>query len=257
MTTLRHTALLTSRQLRAFSRQPAYLMMNIVNPIIWLLLFGRLFTSVAKLPGFSGGDYLAFLTPGIVMMMAMSAASWAGTSFIDDMQTGVMDRFLTSPTRRAALVAATMLHQSVLSVLQTLIVLVVAWLSGVRLGGGPAGVALLLLSAILLTFVVAAFSNAVALTAREQSALIGISQMLMFPLMFLSSALMDTSLSPGWIRAIARFNPFEWAVAAGRGALQADPDWASVWTHLGLLAGLGVAMTWLATWAFGAYQRSA
>jgi ABC-2 type transport system permease protein len=68
---------------------------------------------------------------------------------------------------------------------------------------------------------------------------------------------MDTSLSPAWIRDVARFNPFEWAVAAGRGALTADPDWTSVWGHLGLLAGLGVVMTWLATQAFGAYQRSA
>jgi ABC-2 type transport system permease protein len=223
MTTARHTVLLTARQLQAFSRQPAYLMMNIVNPIIWLLLFGRLFASVAKLPGFAGGDYLAFLSPGIVMMMAMSAAAWARTSFIDDMHTGVMDRLLTSPTRQTALVAATMFHQAVLSALQTLIVLVVAWLSGVRVAGGAAGLAILLLSSILLTFVVAAFSNAVALTAREQSALIGISQMLMFPLMFLSSALMDTSLSPAWIRDVARFNPFEWAVAAGRAALTADP----------------------------------
>jgi len=114
----------------------------------------------------------------------------------------------------------------------------------------------LLLAAVLLTFVFAAFSNAIALLAKQQAALIGISQLLSFPLMFLSSAIMDTKLSPAWVGDVARFNPFEWAVVAGRDALTSATDWATVWGHLGLLAGLTVVMTALATLAFRAYQRS-
>lgn len=258
MTVLVHTGLLTVRQLRAFVRQPAYLAMNVVMPLVWLLLFGQLFESVVEIPGFGGGrDYLAFLTPGIVMMMAISGSAWAGTTFIDDMGLGVMDRFLTSPARRGALVVATMLYQAVLTVMQTLIVVGVAWLVGARFDGGWTGIGALLLAAVLLTLAFAALSNAVALLARAQTALIGISQLLTLPLMFLSSALIDTSLAPEWLRTAARFNPLEWAVAAGREALQASADWAAVWTHLGLLAGLAVVMTWLATLAFRAYQRSA
>lgn len=253
-----HTVLLTGRQLRAFVRMPAYLIMNLVQPMIWLLLFGQLFTSVVNIPGFSGGgDYIVFLTPGIVMMMALFGSAWAGTSYIEDMDRGVMDRFLTSPTSRGGLVVSSMLYQAVLTVLQTLVVLGVAWLTGARFGGGLAGILILLLAAVLLTFVFAAFSGAVALLARQQAALIGISQLISFPLMFLSSAIMDTSLSPEWVRNVARFNPFEWAVVAGRQALQDAPDWAAVWANLGLLAALAVVMTWLATLAFRAYQRSA
>ena len=74
--------------------------------------------------------------------------------------------------------------------------------------------------------------------------------------MFLSSAIMDTSLAPEWVANVAKYNPFEWAVVAGRGALQASPDWAVVWTNLGLLAVLVVVMTFLATRAFRTYQRS-
>jgi ABC-2 type transport system permease protein len=74
--------------------------------------------------------------------------------------------------------------------------------------------------------------------------------------MFLSSAIMDTGLSPTWVQNVARYNPFEWAVIAGRDALQSSPDWSAIWTHLGLLAALVVLMTWLATSAFRAYQRS-
>lgn len=258
MTAASHTAFLTARALRAFLRVPAYLVMNLIQPVIWLLLFGQLFKSVVTIPGFSGGDnYLTFLTPGIVMMMALFGSAWAGTSYIQDMDRGVMDRFLSSPTSRGALIVATMLYQAVLTVIQTLVVLGVAWLAGARFDGGWPGVAVLLLSAVLLTFIFAAFSNAMALLARAQTALIAISQVISFPLMFLSSAIMDTGLSPAWVRQVARFNPFEWAVAAGRGALQAAPDWASVWSHLGLLAALAVVMTWLATRAFRIYQRSA
>lgn len=253
-----HTAILTARQLRAFARVPAFLVMNLIQPIIWLLLFGQLFKSVVNIPGFSGGsDYLVFLTPGIVMMMALFGSAWAGTSYIQDMDRGVMDRFLTSPTSRAGLIVSSMLYQAVLTVVQTLVVLGVAWLAGARFAGGAVGILVLLLAAVLLTFVFAAFSNAIALLARQQTALIGISQLISFPLMFLSSAIMDTKLSPEWVGNVAKFNPFEWSVVAGRQALQDAPDWAAVWVNLGLLAALTVVMTWLATLAFRAYQRSA
>jgi ABC-2 type transport system permease protein len=252
-----HTAILTARQLRAFIRVPGYLIMNLVQPIIWLLLFGQLFKSVVDIPGFSGGgNYLEFLTPGIVMMMALFGSAWAGTSYIQDMDRGVMDRFLTSPTSRGGLIVATMLYQAVLTIIQTLVVLAVAWLAGARFAGGMSGILILLLSAVLLTFVFAAFSNAIALLAKQQTALIAISQIISFPLMFLSSAIMDTKLSPHWVQNVARFNPFEWAVVAGRQALQASPDWGAIWANLGLLAALVVVMTWLATRAFRAYQRS-
>jgi ABC-2 type transport system permease protein len=255
---LTHTAILTGRQLRAFARMPAYLIMNLIQPMIWLLLFGQLFSSVVNIPDFSGGgDYIVFLTPGIVMMMALFGSAWAGTSYIQDMDRGVMDRLLTSPTSRGGLVVSSMLYQAVLTVLQTLVVLGVAWLTGARFGGGPAGILILLLAAVLLTFVFAAFSGAIALLARQQTALIGISQLISFPLMFLSSAIMDTGLSPQWVRNIARFNPFEWSVVAGRQALQNAPDWSDVWADLGLLAALAVVMTALATLAFRAYQRAA
>jgi ABC-2 type transport system permease protein len=255
---LTHTTVLVARHLRAFVRNPAYLGMNLIQPIIWLLLFGALFQSVVHIPGFSGGSsYLVFLTPGIVMMMALFGSSWAGTSYIQDMDRGVMDRFLTSPTSRWALVVSTMVYQAVLTILQTFIVLGVAWTAGARFAGGVTGLVVLVLAAVLLTFVFAALSNTFALLFRQQEALIGISQLIAFPLMFLSSAIMDTTLSPTWVQNVARYNPFQWAVTAGRDAVQVHPDWASVWTNLGLLAVLTVLMTWLATLAFRTYQRSA
>jgi ABC-2 type transport system permease protein len=253
-----HGLILTGRQLRAAWRMPAFLVMNLVQPIIWLLLFGQLFKAVVEIPGFAGGgSYLEFLTPGIIMMMALFGSAWAGTVYIQDMDRGVMDRFLTSPTNRGALMVSTIVYQGILAIAQTLVVLALAWALGARFSGGLGGILVLLLAVVLLTAVFSAFSNAIALLARQQAALIGISQLISFPLMFLSSAIMDTKLSPEWVQDVAKYNPFEWAVVAGREALSASPDWAAIWANLGLLAALTVVMSWLATLAFRAYQRSA
>jgi ABC-2 type transport system permease protein len=67
---------------------------------------------------------------------------------------------------------------------------------------------------------------------------------------------MDTRLSPGWVRTIAWYNPVDWAVVAARQALSAGTEWGAVWSRLGLLLALAAVMAWLATRAFGSYQRS-
>jgi ABC-2 type transport system permease protein len=190
----------------------------------------------------------------MLLSMALFGSAWAGTSDIQDMDRGVMDRLLTSPTSRGALMVSTLIYQAVLTVGQTLIVLGVAWLFGARFGGGAAGLAVLLVAAMLLTAVFSALSNAAALLARDQTVLIGISQLITIPL---SSALMVTSLSAPWVAKVAAYNPVEWAVIAGRGAMGKNTDWATIWARLGMLAVLAAVMAWVATTAFRVYQRSA
>ena len=82
---LTHTGLIAGRWLRAQYRSPALIAFTLVQPAIWLLLFGQLFKGVVNLPGFSDSSYIAFLTPGIVMMTAMMWSGWSGTTFITDM----------------------------------------------------------------------------------------------------------------------------------------------------------------------------
>jgi ABC-2 type transport system permease protein len=96
----------------------------------------------------------------------------------------------------------------------------------------------------------------VALLVRQQEALIGISQFLSLPLPFLSSALIDTQLAPAWIQHVAKYNPLDWAVVISRQALSGAADMGVVAPRLAALTGLGVVMAWVATRAFGVYQRS-
>jgi ABC-2 type transport system permease protein len=259
MTTLvTHSTHLTIRSVRQLIRQPAFVAITLVQPVIWLFLFGQLFKRVVDIPGFAapGTSYLEFLTPGVVAMTALFSAAWAGTVYIEDMNRGVMDRLLASPVRRGAMINGTLAYQSITTGVQAAVIIGLAYAGGARFAGGFAGVTLTMLSAILLTLIFAALSNAVALMVRQQEALIGISQLLSLPLSFLSSAVMDIRLAPEWIQTAARYNPMDWAVVVSRQALSAAPDWGAVWPRLGALAGLALVMGWLATRAFAAYQRS-
>ncbi|MGA5304821.1 ABC transporter permease [Nucisporomicrobium flavum] len=257
MTTLvTHTGLLSLRSLRTLSRQPAYLMFTLVQPMVWLLLFGQLFRRIAEMPGFGGGSYLSYLTPGVVVMTAMMTAGWSGTSIVQDMERGVMDRTLTSPVRRAALVNASLVHQAIVTLVQSVIMVSVGLLAGARYDGGVRGMLVLALAAILIGVVFAAFSDAVALLVHQQEALIAVAQFLVLPLTFLSSVMIAPSLMPGWVADVARYNPVDWAAVAAREALTDAPDWGLVGGRIGLLLALAAVMAWLSARAYRVYQRS-
>ena len=253
-----HSGYLTVRSVRALIRQPWFVAVTLVQPVIWLLLFGQLFKSVIRIPGFSSGSgsYLEYLTPGVIMMTALMASAWAGTVYIEDMNRGVMDRLLASPVSRGAMMVGTLAYQAISTVIQTLIVFGIAYASGARFANAGTGISMTLLGAVLLTVVFAAISNAMALLVRQQEALIGISQFLSLPLAFLASAIMDTRLAPSWVRHVANYNPVDWVTVISRQTLSAGPDWGAVLPRLGAIAALAVFMAWMATRAFGSYQRS-
>jgi ABC-2 type transport system permease protein len=256
MTPLKQTWQVTLRGVRVFLRNPAYLLMTLIQPVIWLLLFGALFKAVTRIPGFHGGSYVDFLTPGIVVMLAVSSAGWTGMGLIEDIHGGVMDRTLVSPVWRGALNAGSVVYAVLMIVLQTLLILGLALALGADFSGGVGGVLILVLVAALLGAAFASLSNAVGVLARQRETLIGAVTFVLLPLTFLSSALMQQSLVPGWIRTVAKFNPVDWAVQAGRSAAVEKTDWGLVGTRVGLLVLLVLACAALATRAFGVYQRS-
>src|SRR5204863_3311597 len=97
MTAVRHSLDMTVRHLLALWRQPWFVAITLVQPIIWLLLYGFLFKRVVDIPGFHGGSYIEFLTPGIVVMSALFSAGWHGMGLINALEAGIMDRFIVSP----------------------------------------------------------------------------------------------------------------------------------------------------------------
>ena len=243
-------SLLTGRYLRQLYRQPAVIAITLTQPVIWLLLFGALFKKVAELPGFGGGSYITYLTPGVVIMTALFSSSWTGMSFIEDMDTGVMDRFLTAPVPRGALIAASLAYQGVTTIVQSAIIIAIGWGIGAGFPGGAAGVAALIGVSVLISLAMAGLSDGFALLVPQREALIGVSTMLVLPLTFLSGAFLSLRLVPGWIAGIARFNPVNWAASAGRVAVGGHPPWGTIGSYAGFLALALVATAAMSTWAF-------
>jgi len=243
------------RNIRFLRRQPAYLGMTLFQPIIWLLLFGALFEAVAHIPGFHG-SYIDYLTPGVVVMLALFSAGWTGMGFIEDIKGGVMDRLLASPVWRGSLNAGVVAYAGVTILLQTLVIVFLALALGADYKGGVGGVLVMLLGAALLGAAFASLSNGVGVLARERETLIGAVTFVQLPLTFLSAALMQRSLLPHWMQTASKFNPVNWAVEAGRAAAMQKIDWSVVGPRIGLLAALALVCAGFATWAFSRYQRS-
>ncbi|MFF2509959.1 ABC transporter permease [Streptomyces sp. NPDC058086] len=255
-TAVSQTWYMTQRQLMVFARQPAYAIITLIQPVIWLFLFGNLFKKVVELGGFGTTSYLDYLVPGVVVMSALSSNMWAGMGTLDEIQRGTLNRFLTTPVSRAALMNGNVVNNGLITALQSVIIVLLGLLGGAGYPGGIGGIAILIVASVLLGTIFGALSNALGMLVRERESIIGINTFLLLPLTFLSSAFMAPSQMPGWMRHIADFNPLNWAMVVGRSAMSEHPDWGVVLGRSGALLALAVAAVWLSIRTFRSYQRS-
>lgn len=232
MSMARDLVTLTSRLLTFSRRMPAFVIISIVQPIIWLVLFGQLFSGITALGGFTGDSYSDFLVPGLAVMSALFGAAYSGMSLLMDHDRGVLDRLLVTPAARGALIGAYVAQSGLIVMLQASAILVVGLLLGAFPGGGVQGILVVLLMAALLGAAFGALSNALALVVMRHDAIIAIMNFVILPLVFLSSMIIATEAMPPWIRTVAIFNPVNWAVVAARGA------WFGTWDAVLIPAGL-------------------
>lgn len=152
-----------------------------------------------EVPGFGGGSYTAFLTPGVVVLTVLFSAGWTGMAFIEDMDRGVMDRMLASPVSRGAMMTASTVNQAVSTVIQSIVVVTLGLALGARFDGGVVGVLALGVAAVLLAAAFSSLSTAIGLLTRTRESLIGFTTTLTLPLAFLPSAIMSREVAPRWI----------------------------------------------------------
>jgi ABC-2 type transport system permease protein len=255
---VRDTWFMVGRQARNLMREPIWIVLLLVQPLVWLVLYGQLFKRITHLPGggFGTESYITFLTPAIVVMNAFFGATWSGMGMIVDLDRDVIPRFLATPVSRVSLVVSQIVRAALTSVIQALIILLIGLALGVRIHTGLAGWVIVLLAAALVCSAFAGLSQAIALLTRKEATMIAIANFIGLPLLFLSSTLISVKQIPNWMQTAARYNPVNWGVDAARQVVLPGTDWGSVGLHVGLLAALTVAMAALATWTFRVYQKS-
>lgn len=255
MKVARHTWWMVIRQARNLMREPIWIALLLIQPMIWLLLYGQLFSRIPALRG--GADtYVEFLLPGIVIMNAFFGGTWAGMSMITDLDRNVVQRFLATPASRISIVLSQVVRSGITATIQALIILVVGLALGVRVHGGALGWVVVLVAGALVAMVFSGISQGIALLVRREATMIAAANFVGLPLMFLSAILIQQQAMPRWMQEVARYNPVDWGVQAARDAVVTGGNWDSVGIYLALLVGAVAATSIFATWTFTAYQRS-
>jgi len=250
-----HTWFMIGRQLRNLMREPIWIVMMLIQPMIWLLLYGQLFSRVAALRG-GAGSYVEFLAPGVVVMNAFFGATWSGMATIQDLDRSVIDRFLATPASRLALVLSQIVRSGLTAMIQALIILGVGYALGVRVHGGVPGWLATFAAAFLLATAFAGISQGIALLVRKDATMIAVANFIGLPLMFLSTILISQNVMPRWMQSVANWNPVNWGAKAARDAIVLGGNWSGVLAHLGLLLAVTAATAAFATWTLRVYARS-
>ena len=225
MTSLRHTWFMVGRQTRNLLREPIWIAILLVQPMVWLLLYGQLFKNVTRLGGFGTSSYITFLAPAIVVMNAFFSASWSGMSMVFDIERKFVERFLATPASRLSLVLSQIVRSALTAAIQGVIILLVALALGVRVHSGALGWLVILVVAILVNAAFAGFSQGVALLVRRESTVIALANFISLPLLFLSSTLLAQRQMPHWMRVALGLQPGQLGRPRGAGGRAAGTDW--------------------------------
>ena len=237
------------RHLRIMPRNPELLLVAIVQPVMFVLLFSVVFGEAIAVPGFA--DYDQFLIPGILVQGIVFGSTFTSIGMAEDMQKGFIDRLRTLPISRAAVPIGRTLSDFARSLLTFAATLVVAFVIGFRFGGS-------FLDALAASALILGFGYAlswvqafVGVSVDSVEAASAAGYLWMFPLTFVSSAFVETEQMPSWLQPVSRNNPFTIAIDASRALCNGLPVGSSVWLTLVWSVGIAVVFAALTVLRFG------
>ena len=209
------TLVIAELEARKLRHDPTEVLTRAVQPALWLLIFGQVFTRIRAIP--TGNlPYIDFMAPGILAQSVLFNAIFYGIAIIWERDLGIVHKFLASPTPRGALVLGKALSAGVRSLVQALIIYVLTLVLGVSLNWNP----LALLGVVIIVVIGAAFfstfSLIIACLVKTRERFMGIGQVITMPLFFASSAIYPIAMMPPWLQTVALLNPLTYQVDATR-----------------------------------------
>ena len=211
----RDTLALAEVELRKLARDPVELLTRAIQPTLWLLVFGQVFGRLKAIP--TGNlSYLTFMVPGILAQSVLFIAIFYGINVIWERDLGILQKLMATPSPRSALVLGKAISAGVRGLSQGLIIYLLALLLHIPIRLGGLAILGVLGFIILGSALFSTFSLAVACLVKTRERFMGIGQVLTMPLFFASNAIYPLNLMPGWLRAVARFNPLTYQVDALR-----------------------------------------
>jgi ABC-2 type transport system permease protein len=209
------TLIIAELEVRKLRHEPTDLFTRAVQPVLWLVVFGQVFSRVRAIPT---GDlrYLDFMAPGILAQSVLFISIFYGIAIIWERDMGILHKFLASPTPRTALVLGKALSAGVRSLSQALIIFVLALILGVQMNWNALNLLGVLLVVMLGAAFFSTFSLIIACLVKTRERFMGIGQVLTMPLFFASNAIYPIAMMPDWLQVISHANPLTYEVDALR-----------------------------------------
>jgi ABC-2 type transport system permease protein len=254
MSFIHDTWFIFRRQVRLVLRNPAFLTIGLLQPILYLVLFGPL---LANLPAgsLSGGtgtggtaDAYRFFVPGLLIQLALFGSTFVGFAIISDWRSGVIERYRVTPVSRVAILAGRVLRDVAMLIIQSVILIVAGLAFGLR---APLPAVLMgFVYIVLVAIGLASVSYAVALTLKSEDAFAPLINSIIVPLVLLSGIMLPLNLGPGWLQGIARISPFRYIIDAMRQAYAGHYFDTIVVEGLAVAVGLAAVLMWLGSRVF-------
>jgi ABC-2 type transport system permease protein len=250
---LRDTWLIFRRDMKAALRNPTWIMIGIMQPLLYLFLFGPLMVRAMQAQGLSEVDGWMLLTPALIAQLALFGSSFVGFGLLADYRSGVVERFRVTPVSRAALLLGKVLASALQAVVQALLIIALAYLA-FDLDAPVGGVLLSLVIVFLLAVSLASCSYALALTLKSEETFPALLNAVLIPLLLLSGILLPITagVAPEWLYTVSQLNPFRHVVDVERNSFRGDFTMDALFTGSVVVLVKAALSVW---WGTRTFQR--
>jgi ABC-2 type transport system permease protein len=252
MKILRETKLMLARSLVHAIRNPIWLFLNLFQPILYLVLFMPLLEGLGGVPGLPEGKTVQVFIPGLLVMLAMFGSAFVGFGLVDEIRTGVIERFLVTPVSRFAIMAGRVIKDVIVLLAQCLLITLFSIPFGLTVDIGGFLISLLLYAFIAIAM--ASMSYAFALIYKSEDTLSTTLNSIALPVSLLSGIMLPMVLAPLWLQTLAMANPFSYAVNASRALFAGHPGSPEVWLGFAVIIALAAL---LYVWAVRSLKKMA
>ncbi len=199
-------------------RQPILIFFNLIQPLVWFLLFTQAFSAIGNIPTFKlltgTSSYITFFTAAVIIQTIASSALSAGIGVVTDFDSGFMDKMRVAPINKSSILFGRLFSAALTTILQVMIILVIGFALGVTIASGVIGIVIILILAALFGIAWSGISLFIALTTKNQEITLSVGLLTTFPLLFLSASVMPLGLLPDWVQQVAKVNPFTYIAEA-------------------------------------------
>lgn len=225
-------------ELRKTLRNPVVALIGLGQPLLYLLLFGPLLTGIAELGGDTNNHAYTVFVPGLFIMLALFGGAFTGITLVSEYRSGSLERLFTTPLSRTAILAGRVICDTLVLLVETLLVAAVATLLGFR--AEPLRLLVCLGLVVLTAIAMTSLSHLIALTTKSEDALSNVANAVLLPILLIAGVMLPMSLAPSWLQTLSHFNPLTYVVDAARAAIAGNNNDGTL--LLGYLVAMVVAV---------------